>query len=158
MMSTNKHGFRAYFTLALLLASTPVAIAQQLPGAHPYYLHALTDLRTARGYLQRQPGDAKVYAGEAKGVSEIEGAVNELKRASIDDHKDINDHPKIDVKDHGSRLQKAIELLKTAQSDAGREEDNPQARGLKTRVLDHITKASQAATEAHADWLKEPKK
>ncbi|MEH2129414.1 MAG: hypothetical protein V7K86_01855, partial [Nostoc sp.] len=31
-----------------------------LPGKHPYYLHALTDLRTARWLLEHRPGDAAV--------------------------------------------------------------------------------------------------
>jgi hypothetical protein len=60
------------------LATT--ASAQQLPGAHPYYLHALTDLRSARWFLYHQSGDAKVYAGEDEGIREIDAAIGELKR------------------------------------------------------------------------------
>jgi len=129
--------------------------AQQLPGAHPGYLHALTDLRAARWSLYHQPGDARVYAGEDVGIAEVEAAIAEIKRAAVDDGKDLNDHPPIDVKDHGSRLLKAIEFLKKAHGDVDREEDNPLAKGLKRRADAHIDKAIHAAEAAHAAWLKD---
>jgi hypothetical protein len=138
------------------IAST--ASAQQLPGAHPYYLHALSDLRAARWFLYHQPGDAKVYADEDVGIREIDAAIGEMKRAAIDDGKNINDHPNVDVKEHGSRLLKAIETLKKTHSDVDREEDNPQVKGLKHRILEHIEKATHAAEEAHSQWLKEAKR
>jgi hypothetical protein len=144
--------------LGLLGGVASSATAQQLPGAHPYYLHALSDLRTARWFLYHQPGDAKVYAGEDVGIREIDAAISEMKRAAIDDGKNINDHPKVDVLEHGSRLLKAIETLKKAHADANREEDNPQVQGLKHRILEHIEKATRAAEEAHTQWLKEAKK
>ena len=37
----------------LLLLALPLAANADLPGKHPYYLHALTDLRTARGDAAR---------------------------------------------------------------------------------------------------------
>ncbi len=129
--------------------------AQQLPGAHPGYLHALTDLRAARWALDHQPGDARVYAGEDVGIAEVEAAIAEIKRAAADDGKDLNDHPPIDVKDHGSRLLKAIEFLKKAHGDVDREEDNPLAKGLKRRADAHIDTAIHAAEAAHAEWLKD---
>ena len=141
---------------ALALASiASVGMAQQLPGKHPAYLHALSDLRAARWFLYHQAGDAKVYAGEDVGIREIDAAIGELKRASIDDGKDLNDHPQVDVKEHGSRLLKAIETLKKAHADVDREEDNPEAKGLKHRIAEHIERATHAAEEAHAEWLKE---
>jgi hypothetical protein len=144
--------------LGLLGGIASTASAQQLPGAHPYYLHALSDLRAARWFLYHQPGDAKVYAGEDVGIREIDAAIGEMKRAAVDDGKNINDHPTVDVKEHGSRLLKAVETLKKAHGDADREEDNPQVRGLKHRILEHIEKATHAAEEAHAQWLKEAKR
>jgi hypothetical protein len=144
--------------LALVGGITSTASAQQLPGAHPYYLHALSDLRAARWFLYHQPGDAKVYAGEDVGIREIDAAIGEMKRAAIDDGKNINDHPNVDVKEHGSRLLKAVETLKKTHADVDREEDNPQVQGLKHRILGHIEKATNAAEEAHSQWLKEAKR
>jgi len=144
--------------LALVAGLSPLAsMAQMVPGKHPAYLHALTDLRTARWFLYHQAGDAKVYAGEDRGINEIDAAINEIKRASIDDGKDINDHPNVDVKEHGSRLLKAIETLKKAHADIDKEEDNPDARELRHRSLEHIDRAIKAAESAHAEWLAEKK-
>ncbi|MFZ6752512.1 hypothetical protein ACO0KY_03965 [Undibacterium sp. Dicai25W] len=143
---------------ALVVGLSPfVSMAQMVPGKHPAYLHALTDLRTARWFLYHQAGDAKVYAGEDKGINEIDAAINEIKRASIDDGKNLNDHPGVDVKEHGSRLLKAIETLKKAHADIDKEEDNPDARELRHRSLEHIDRAIKAAESAHAEWLKEKK-
>ena len=141
--------------LALAAVVSIPAGAQQLPGAHPGYLHALTDLRTARWFLYHQPGDAKVYGDEDVGITEVDAAIGEIKKASIDDGKDVNDHPKVDVHEHGSRLLKAIETLKKAHADIDGEEDNPEARGLRHRALEHIDKALHAAERAHAAWLKD---
>jgi hypothetical protein len=145
----------AMFTLTALLPLS--AMAQQLPGKHPGYLHALTDLRTARWFLEHQPGDAKVYADEDVAITEIDAAIAEIKRASIDDGKDLHDHPNVDVHEHGSRLLKSIETLRKAHSDIDHEEDNPLARELRHHALEHIDHALHAADKAHAQWLKDVK-
>jgi hypothetical protein len=146
---------RATAALAFIGALTSPAMAQQLPGAHPAYLHALSDLRTARWFLYRQPGDARVYADEDAAIREIDAAIGELKRAAVDDGKPLDDHPVVDVHEHGSRLLRAIETLRKAHADVDREEDNPAARGLKHRVLEHIDVATHAAQDAHAEWLRD---
>ena len=134
------------------------AMAQVLPGKHPGYLHALSDLRAARWFLYHQPGDAKVYADEDVGITEIDAAIGEIKKAAIDDGKDLNDHPNVDVKEHGSRLLKSIETLKKARADVGGEEDNPEVRELRHHAIEHIERALHAAEKAHAAWLAEVKK
>jgi hypothetical protein len=141
--------------LAVCGAFTLPATGQQLPGRHPAYLHALTDLRTARWFLYRQPGDARVYADEESAIREIDAAIGELKRAAIDDGKPLDDHPQVDVHEHGSRLLRAIETLKRAHADVDGEEDNPAARGLKHRVLEHVDLAKHSAEDAHAEWLRD---
>jgi hypothetical protein len=127
--------------------------AQELPGSHPFYQHALTDLRTARWLLSHQPGDRGGYAGEDVAIQEIDAAINEIERASSDDGKDINVHPDIDVKERGSRRLRAIETLNKAHSDLDREEDNAEVRDLRHRALWHIDRATRAADQAHAEWL-----
>ena len=141
--------------LILMGATAMPASPRVLPGNHPGYLHALTDLRTARWLLYRQPGDRKVYAGEDVAIQEIDAAINEIKRASVDDGKNINDHPNVDVREHGSRLLRAIETLNKAHADIDREEDNPEVRDLRHRALWHIDRATRAADGAHAEWLKD---
>jgi hypothetical protein len=103
--------------IALLLLVGLAALpgnSQALPGRHPFFVHALSDLRAARWLLHHQPGDRKVYSEEAIAIQEIDAAINEIKRAAIDDGKDIDDHPKVDVKEQGSRLLRAIETLRKA--------------------------------------------
>ena len=136
----------------LLLLALPLAANADLPGKHPYYLHALTDLRTARWMLEHRPGDAAVSAQEDVAVTEIDKAIGEIKRASIDDGKDIHDHPAVDVPgDHPGRLHKARELLRKVHSDVDREEDDPMTKGLKDRAVHHIDEAIHATDRALKD-------
>lgn len=126
-----------------------------MPGKHPGYLHSLTDLRTARWLLSHQPGDVKVYGDEDVAITEINAAIGDIKRASIDDGKDLNDHPNVDVREHGSRLLRSIETLKRARNDIAKEEDNPEVRELRHRAVEHIERALHAAEKAHAEWLRD---
>lgn len=141
--------------LALMGLVPLVAGAQPLPGNHPGYLHSLSDLRQARWFLYHQPGDSAVAGDEDVAITEIDAAIGEIKRASIDDGKDLNDHPHVDVKEHGSRLLKSIEALKRAHGDIDGEEDNPMARELRHRALEHVDRAIRAAEHAHARWLEQ---
>jgi len=66
----------------------------------------------------------------------------EIKRASIDDGKNLADHPPIDARlDYRGRLHRALELLHKAHKDVKQEEDNDFARGLQHRSLLHIDAA-----------------
>lgn len=144
-----------FFPLFLLAAILLPAHAQQLPGRHPAYLHALTDLRTARWLLSHQPGDRKVFEEEDMALDEVNAAIGEIKHASIDDGKNIDDHMPVDAKEHGSRLLRAIEALNKAKADIEQSEDNPEVRELRHRAKDHIDRAIHAAEKAHDRWLKD---
>jgi hypothetical protein len=139
----------AAFLLALML---PLAANADLPGKHPAYLHALTDLRTARWMLEHRPGDAGVSAHEDVAIAEIDAAIGEIKHAAIDDGKNIHDHPQVDVPtNRPGRLHKALELLHKVHSDVAREEDDPITRGLRNRAVGHIDAAIHATDGALAD-------
>jgi hypothetical protein len=147
MNSKNKlvHGY-------LLLLVLLIAGCASQPSRHPAYLHALTDLRTARWMLEHRPGDAAVSVHEDEAISEIDRAIAELKRAAIDDGKNIHDHPNVDVPtDYRGRLHKAAELLRQVRSDTYREEDNPDARGLRDRAIGHVDAALHATERAIHD-------
>jgi len=131
-------------TLAALAfaAFLPATARAEQPGRHPAYLHALEDLRHARGHLERRPGDPEVKWDENVAIREIDAAIGEIKRASIDDGKDLADHPPVDVKlDYRGRLHRALELLRKAHSDVKEKEDNNFAQGLQHRALEHIDAA-----------------
>ena len=116
---------------------------------HPYYLHALTDLRSARWMLDHRPGNWQQTEDEKEAVRRIDAAINEIKKASIDDGKDLNDHPPLDEKpEHIGRLRAALEFLEKARQDVNQEEDNRFADGLKDRSLQHINEAINRTRKA----------
>jgi hypothetical protein len=130
----------------------PLLANADLPGKHPYYLHALSDLRTARWMLEHRPGDAAVSANEDAAITEIDAAIGEIKRAAIDDGKNVNDHPNVDVAaDRPGHLHKALELLRKVHADVAREEDDPATRGLRNRAVGHIDGAIHATERAIRD-------
>jgi hypothetical protein len=138
-------------TLACLLL-LPMFANADLPGKHPYYLHALSDLRAARWMLQHRPGDAAVSGNEDVAITEIDAAIREIKRAAIDDGKNVDDHPTVDVPaDRPGHLHKALELLRKVHSDVAREEDDPVTRGLRDRAVGHIDGAIHATERAIGD-------
>src|SRR5258706_4849451 len=121
-------------------------------GKHPYYLHALSDLRAARWMLEHRPGDAAVSGQEDTAIVEIDAAIGEIKHAAIDDGKDIHDHPPVEgPKDRPSRLHKALGLLRKVHSDVAREEDDPMVKGLRNRAVGHIDGAIHATELAVRD-------
>ena len=145
-----KNMSRSLFSLFALLLSIPaiVSASSQPQREHPSYLHALTDLRAARAHLQR-PGGGELKEQERKAIEEINHAIDEIKKASIDDGKDINDHPPVDSKlDWRGRLHRALELVDKAHRDVSQEEDNRFAQGLQERAILHIDKAHHHIEEA----------
>jgi hypothetical protein len=138
--------------VGVLLSAISFGASADLPGKHPFYLHALSDLRTARWMLEHRPGDAAVSGQEDVAITEIDAAIGEIKRAAIDDGKDIHDHPKADgPNDRPGRLHKALELLRKTHEDVAREEDDPVTKGLRNRAVGHIDGAIHATEVAIRD-------
>jgi len=137
-------------TVALMAASIiPLTACADLPGDHPGYLHALTDLRDARWNLEHRPGDATVSANEDVAIVEIDRAIDDVKKAARRDGKDMDYHPPEDAKlNRAGRLHHAVELLNKAHSDLAKEEDNPDAREPKHHALEHLDRAIEAAKQA----------
>jgi hypothetical protein len=136
----------------LLLAALPFAANADMPGKHPAYLHALSDLRAARWMLEHRPGDPAVSAQEDVAITEIDKAIGEIKKASIDDGKNLEDHPPVQgINDRPGRLHKAAELLRKVHGDVAREEDDPFTKGLRDRAIMHIDEALHATEHAIGD-------
>jgi len=130
----------------------PLAANADTPGKHPYYLHALSDLRAARWMVEHRPGDAAVSGQEDVAITEIDKAIGEIKKASVDDGKDLRDHMgATDVADRTGRLHKALELLRKTHDDVAREEDDPAVKGLRDRAVHHIDAAIEATQHALGD-------
>src|ERR1700722_8206538 len=124
-------------------------IANPFAGPHPYYLHALSDLRAARWMIQHRPGNWVQTQDEEEAVRRIDKAIGEIKKASIEDGKNIEDHePVSEVPNHMGRLHKALDYLRKARQDVSHDEDNVFAQGLQARAYGHIDGAIGAVKMA----------
>jgi hypothetical protein len=132
---------RLLLTAALLLAAGRTALPAahaDTPGRHPFYLHALGDLRAARWLLRHREEHPQVR----EAIRRIEVTIDELKAASWDDHKTLEEHPPIDVPpDRHAVLHRARELLQSARHDIAEPEDNPRALDLQSHALRHVDDA-----------------
>ena len=129
--------------LCLMLAMGSVKSEAQEYGHHPAYLHALSDLRLMRAYLDRPTPNDRIDDDSTRAIGEIDAAIQAIKEASIDDHKDLRDHMPIDARvTPVERYRKAREAGNAAWHDVDQEEDNGYARDLKHRALDHIEAAN----------------
>lgn len=118
-------------------------------GDHPYYLHALSDLRAARWMIEHRPGNWQQTVDEIEAVHRIDAAIGEIKKAAIEDGKNVEDHPKVDERnDHDGRLHVALDFLRKARQDISHDEDNRFAQGLQARAYGHIDGAINAVKKA----------
>jgi DNA-binding FadR family transcriptional regulator len=145
-----RKSFQWMLLLAGIAAAAPLGIqAQPVPGPHPAYLHALSDLRAARHYLNDGWAWEAVRRDDNAAIREIDAAIDEIKRAAIDDGKGLNDPFPIDR--HLSprdRFRKANELLAAAHRDLDHAEDVPHSRGLRDRAIGHIDEAHRIVDAA----------
>jgi hypothetical protein len=112
------------------------------PGRHPAYLHALSDLRDARAHLEQLAPSDRMDREQEHAIREIDAAIAEIKKAAIDDGKNIHDHMPVDMHmERVGRYHKALELLDRAHNDVAREEDDRFAHGLRNRAVQHIDEA-----------------
>jgi hypothetical protein len=122
------------------------------PAPHPAYLHALSDLRAARWLIEHRPGDWQQVADEQEAVRRIDAAINEIRHASIDDGKNLADHPPVDERpDHRGRIREALEYLHKARDDISGAESNGFANGLRDRAIGHIDGAIGATGRVFRD-------
>jgi hypothetical protein len=141
--------FLALVVLGFAASSQANTPANRPAGAHPYYLHALSDLRAARWMIEHRPGNWQRTVDEVEAVKRIDAAIGEIKKAAIDDGKNLEDHPKVDEKnDHDGRLHEAADFLRKAREDVAHDEDNQFAQGLQARAFGHIDAAISAVKKA----------
>ena len=147
-------GAKLFLMAACAVLLLSVFAAADTPGAHPAYLHALTDLRHARAHLEVTTPNARVDADEQRAIDEIDAAIREVNEAAIDNGKPLSDHPPVDAgTDRPGRLRRALELLDAAHHDINERESDSFARGLKHRALHHIDEARKAVHHAlHDEW------
>ncbi len=143
-------------TLLSILVAACVGIASAgTPPEHPHYLHALSDLRYARALLDKLAMNEHRDQLETLAIGNIDGAIETIKGASIEDHQNLNDHPPIDAHiTRSDRYRRALELLEAAHRDVTMEEDNAHSQGLQGRVIAEIDKAHHRVEELQARYNK----
>lgn len=143
--------------LFALLAIPAKPVQAQGPARHPEYLHALADLRQMRGFLDKLSPNEMVDAESQHAIAEIDAALREIKAASIDDGRELNDHGPIDPHiGPVDRYRRAREAGKKAMADINQTEDNNFAQGLKHRAWEHIQKANEIVDHIVRRYDKQP--
>jgi hypothetical protein len=134
------------------LEARPEPPPAPLAAPHPAYLRALSDLREARANLQRGGGERGRLWDESVAIGAVDRAIDEIKRAAIDDGKNLADHPAVDVaQPRIGRLRKALATLQAAKEDIMKGEDDRFGNGLRVRAVRNIDEAIHA-TEAGIGW------
>jgi hypothetical protein len=126
----------------LVLAFTSTAE----PSKYGSYENALSQLRTARAYIEH-PDGGQLHDQEKSAIAEIDAAINELE-AVVHDGKGLADHPTLDS--HLAwipRLNKAADLLNKAHENVQKENDGS---GARERAIQHIAQAHKFVEQAIA--------
>jgi hypothetical protein len=132
------------FGLALLASAT--ALAQT--ATHPHYINARSDLAKARQLMQ-QPDEGNVEAQLRNAVTAVNKAIGEIDNAAKLDHKDMDDHPKVDTSLKClNKFHEIFRLLHAAQTDIDQEEDNAASRPWRGRANGQINEARQFVKKA----------
>ena len=111
--------------------------AAPVQAQEPHYLHALSDLRTARDYINsdHRPG----FQGQRDiAIAEINKAIDEIKHAAWDDGKNTRFTPPSGMVDPWFPLHEAMKALHQAHQNADQGVDIPQNEGLHHRAVVHI--------------------
>ena len=120
----------------LILAPATAAHAQE-----PAYLHALSDLRSARWYLQQDTRPAWIGHRD-HAIEQIDKAINDIKVAAMDDGKNPwRTPPPQSGGSEGWPIHSAVRLLKEARHDVDHGFDRPMNHGLRERSVEHIDHA-----------------
>ncbi len=132
--------------IALALSMPMLAQAQGVPGRHPAYLHALTDLHDARWFLDHGPEGYPMDERERRAVEQIDHAMDEVRRAAYYDGKDAYDRPREGAyPDARGRLRRVSELLRRARADVAMPEDNLNVRDFQYHAVERIDNAIRLA-------------
>ncbi len=124
---------------AFTLCGTAYAMT---PGQHPGYLHALTELKSARWMIHHRASNPPASVAADGAVMDINAAIGDIKHAASIDDKNLDIHPPADAPPtQTGRLQKALELLREALNDVNRPEDNPAATLYQRGAIRHINAA-----------------
>jgi hypothetical protein len=141
MTEMHKLNFLSMAGIALLTAlfftSATPAYAQQGPD----YLHALSDLRMARGWIKGYY-KPEFRDDEKRAVDQINLAIDSIRKAVADDGRNANFQPPPQgAANPAAPFHTVHNLLTEAYNDCARGVDYPQSVGLQNRALQSIRDA-----------------
>jgi hypothetical protein len=143
---TNKS--KLMLIVAMAATTLPLAAGADEPGRHPYYVHALADLRAAHWLIEQRGGDDWLLQQEGMALREIDAAIAEVHNAAVFEDKDIGAQPPAAIPDNQGRLHQAMDVLHRAHEDLSHSEDDPRMRGLRDRAIEHEEAAFQILDQA----------
>jgi hypothetical protein len=127
----------ALLALAAIGAATPAQAQQE-----PHYLAALSELRTARDYIQSD--ERPQFKGERHhAVDEINKAIAEIKHAAWDDGKQTKYAQSQGAANAWTPMHQAEHFLDGARAHVAQGVDTPANTGLRDRALMHIDEAER---------------
>src|SRR5579862_6795419 len=133
-MTRTAIGFSA---VAITILAVSAAFGD-VPGRHPAYLHARTDLRRAER-LMEWPEFRNVRHDLDESARHIHEAIHEIDMAARWDRKDLEDNPRVDAyPNRAGRFHAIAGFLFAAKRDIEHEEDNPAARAWRNRAIQRI--------------------
>lgn len=134
-------------TLPLLMSTLAMA---QVPGRHPHYIHAMSDLRAAQWQIDhRRPEDGEMREDELVASDEVAAAIHSATVAAVADAKQLGWNPPPDAPPaYDGRLHAAIDLLRAAHNDLALPEDDPAARNQQRLAILRVDAALHAAERA----------
>ena len=135
--------------LALPLLVSTLAFGQ-MPGRHPHYIHALSDLRAAQWQIDhRRPEDGEMREDELVASDEVAAAIHSATSAAAADAKDLGWNPPPDAPPaYDGRLHAAIDLLRAAHADLALPEDDPMALNQQRLAILRVDAALHATQRA----------
>lgn len=125
----------------VVAAMLPGWAGAQIPGRHPPYLRALTDLHDARYYLSHRAGPP-LTPPERRAIAEIDRTMRLVQRAAYGDGKNLAVHPAEDLPPpRVPRLARVSQLLRKARADLGAPEDNSNVWRFRYNAAMHLDRA-----------------
>ena len=127
-------------TVCALIAIAVFTTATPAQGQEPQYLRALSELRTARDYIQFDRGQFNDERHRA--VDEIGKAIVEIKHAAWDDGQNNQFAPPDQgVTTAWAPIHQSIHWLAEAKGHLSAGADLPQNAGLRERAIFHVSEA-----------------
>ena len=118
------------------------------PARHPAYQHAISNLQAAQDFVsRRRPEDGRASRDEQLVLDELGAAIGDLQRADAVDGKRGPPPPPDTGRLPEGRMRAALALMRRAQADINREEDNPRARRFQQDALGHVNAAIGAGND-----------